>query len=418
LITFQCAILRSSEAVFGRGKESTIEFASFAVQIQSSTCDLYETGYSESMITRAIQEELIQCAAEYPAVTILGPRQSGKTTLAKMVFPKHAYLSLEDPDVRRHAVEDPRGLLESAGSETILDEIQRVPELLSYLQGKIDEDRQPGRYILTGSHQPQVHQAISQSLAGRTAVLELLPFTVSEVRRYQQHPKNAFEWIHLGFYPGLHENKLQSARFFRSYMATYIERDLHTLIQLKDLSLFETFLRLVAGRIGQLVNYASLANDIGVSATTIKNWISILKASYILYELPPWFANIRKRLVKSPKLYFVDIGLAAWLLGLETPLQIERDPLRGSLHENLLIMEVVKRQLNSGRQPRLSFFRDNHGNEVDLLVTSAGRSFTAVEIKSAATFHPDFVKGIDVFRQAAGEEVPVQAPSSVEHWQV
>ena len=349
----------------------------------------------------------MQCAAEYPAVTILGPRQSGKTTLAKMAFPKHAYLSLEDPDIRTQALADPRGLLEPVAHGAILDEIQRVPELLSYLQGMIDSDRRPGRFILTGSHQPQVHQAISQSLAGRTAVLELLPFTVAEIRRYKDHPKTVFEWIHQGFYPGLHENTLQSSRFFRSYAATYIERDLRTLIQLKDLSLFETFLRLLAGRVGQLINYASLANDVGVSATTIKTWISILKASYILFELPPWYANIRKRLVKSSKLYFVDVGLAAWLLGLETPAQIERDPLRGGLYENLLIMEVVKGRLNAGKVPQLYFFRDNHGNEVDLLSTSAGRSFTAIEIKSAATFQPEFVKGIDVLRKSVGENVPV-----------
>jgi predicted AAA+ superfamily ATPase len=181
------------------------------------------------------------------------------------------------------------------------------------------------------------------------------------------------------------------------------------MIQLKDLSRFETFLRLLAGRVGQLVNYASLAGDVGVSATTIKNWISILKASYILFELPPWFANIRKRLVKSPKLYFVDVALAAWLLGLEKPAQIERDPLRGALYENLLIMELVKKLLNQGKEPQLYFFRDNKGNEVDLLVSSAGRSFAAIEIKSATTFQPEFVKGIDVFQQSLGENIDVRS---------
>jgi predicted AAA+ superfamily ATPase len=194
-------------------------------------------------------------------------------------------------------------------------------------------------------------------------------------------------------------------------MATYIERDLRAMIQLKDLARFETFLRLVAGRIGQLINYASLAGDVGVSATTIKSWISILKASYILFELPPWFANIRKRLVKSPKLYFVDVALAAWLLGLETPAQIERDPLRGALYENLLIMEAIKNTLNQGMTPQFFFFRDSKGNEVDLLASSAGRSFTAIEIKSAATFQPEFIKGIKVFQQSI-------APQSSIHSQV
>ena len=361
------------------------------------------------MITRQIKHELTECVAEYPAVTILGPRQSGKTTLAKMTFSKRPYISLEDPDIRRQAIADPRGLLDGLQEGAVLDEIQRVPQLLSYLQGVIDANRKPGRFVLTGSHQPMVHEAISQSLAGRTAVLELMPFTVKEVRRYKRHPKGPFEWIHYGFYPGLHENKLKPARFFRSYMATYIERDLRAMIQLKDLSRFETFLHLLAGRVGQLVNYASLAGDVGVSATTIKNWISILKASYIVFELLPWHANIRKRLVKSPKLYFVDVALAAWLVGLETPAQIERDPLRGALYENLLIMEVVKNLLNQGKAPQLFFFRDSKGNEVDLLVSSAGRSFTAIEIKSAATFQPEFTKGIDVFRHSAGEKTNVRS---------
>ena len=361
------------------------------------------------MITRKIKQELLECAAEYPAVTILGPRQSGKTTLARMTFPKRSYVSLEDPDSRRQAVDDPRGLLEGLQQGAILDEIQRVPELLSYLQGMIDNDRTPGRFILTGSHQPLVHEAVTQSLAGRTAVLELLPFTITEVRRYPECPPDAFAWIHQGFYPGLHENRIKPTRFFRSYMATYIERDLRSMIQLKDLSRFETFLRLLAGRIGQLVNYASLAGDIGVSATTIKNWISILKASYLLWELPPWFANIRKRLVKSSKLYFVDVALAAWLLGLETPAQVERDPLRGALYENLLIMEAVKNTLNQGVTPHFYFFRDSKGNEVDLIVSSSGRSFTAIEMKSAATFQPEFIKGIQVFRQCIGSESEVNA---------
>lgn len=356
-----------------------------------------------------IKQELVQCAAEYPAVTILGPRQSGKTTLARITFPQKPYLSLEAPDIRRQAVDDPRGLLEGVSEGAILDEIQRVPELLSYLQGIIDADRKPGRFILTGSHQPMLHQTISQSLAGRTAVLELLPFTISEVRRYREHPDGPFEWIHQGFYPGLHQDKLKPSRFFRSYMATYIERDVRAMMQLKDLTAFETFLRLVAGRVGQLVNYASLANDVGVSATTIKNWISILKASYILFELQPWFANIRKRLVKSPKLYFVDVGLAAWLLGLETPAQIERDPLRGNLYENLLIMELVKNQLNQGKSAEFYFYRDAKGNEVDLLQSTAGRAFDAFEIKSAATFEPKMIKGIEQFRQTVGQNTPVRS---------
>lgn len=359
------------------------------------------------MITRKIEPELLVFAKEYPAITILGPRQSGKTTLARAAFPKLPYLSLEDPDIRRQAVDDPRGLLAGLETGAIFDEIQRVPNLLSYLQGIIDADRKPGRFILTGSHQPMVHQAISQSLAGRTAVLELLPFTIEEVRRYKEHPNSPFEWILQGFYPGLHQNKLRPNRFFRSYVATYLERDLRNMIQIQDLTRFDTFLRLLAGRVGQLVNYSALASDVGVTSTTIKSWISILKASYILFELPPWFANIRKRLVKSPKLYFVDTGLAAWLLGLESSEQVERDPLRGALYENLLIMETVKRIMNNGKQPQLYFYRDDKGNGVDLLASSAGRAFHAIEIKSAATFQPEFIKGLKAFERSLPDKTPI-----------
>ena len=354
------------------------------------------------MITREIKNELLQCAKEYPAVTILGPRQSGKTTLAKMTFPSLGYCSLEDPDVRLNASNDPRGLLASFPDGVILDEIQRVPELLSYLQGIIDKQQTPGRFILTGSHQPEVHQVVSQSLAGRTAVLELLPFSISELCQYKRPVSGSYESILQGFYPRVHENQLRPSRFYSSYLATYIERDIRALINIKDLTRFNEFLRLLAGRVGQLINYSSLANDIGVSSGTVKSWVSVLKASYILFELPPYFRNIRKRLVKSSKLYFTDVGLAAWLLGLETPEQVQRDPLRGSLYENLIILEVTKRLLNRGLQPQLHFYRDSKGNEVDLLI-SQGRSFTAIEIKSAQTFNPEFVSGIKQFKASVSE---------------
>ena len=359
------------------------------------------------MIRREMTEELLASAKEYPVVTLLGPRQSGKTTLAKMCFPAHRYVSLEDPDERARALEDPRSFLASGDQGWILDEIQRVPELVSYLQGIIDRERRPGQFVLTGSHQPRLHQTISQSLAGRAALLELLPFTCSEASVYPDAPKTVWEWIHRGFYPGVYEHHLDSIRFYRSYMGTYVERDLRELIQLRDLRAFEVFLRLLAGRVGRLVNYASLAGDCGVSAPTARHWISLLQAGYVLFELPPWFANIRKRLVKSPKLYFVDVGFAAWLLGLETPEQVERDPLRGALLENLWIVDRVKHCRNQGRAPGFLFFRDSHGNEVDLLETRAGREFRAIEIKSGATFHPEFLKGLRVFEKSVPEGVKV-----------
>ena len=360
------------------------------------------------MIIRSIQNELLACASEYPAVTVLGPRQSGKTTLSRMAFPEHHYCSLEEPNVRRQAQNDPKGLLGGFSGGVILDEIQRVPELLSYLQGLIDANPKPGRFILTGSHQPQVHQAVSQSLAGRTAMLELLPFSMDEIEQYDRETDSPYEMILKGFYPRLHENQLRPGRFYGSYLSTYIERDIRAMINLKDLTQFEEFLRLVAGRIGQLVNYTSLANDIGVSSTTIKNWISVLKASFILFELPPYYTNIRKRIMKSSKLYFIDVGLAAWLLELKTADQVWRDPLRGPLYENLLIMEVLKRILNQGQRPNLHFYRDAKGNEVDLLIPQA-QAFSAVEIKSAQTFQPEFIAGVEHFKNAGKTEKQVRA---------
>lgn len=355
------------------------------------------------MITRDIKNELAQCANEYPAVTIFGPRQSGKTTLAKTQFPHLPYFSFEDPDIRLRAEQDPRTLLKEFSKGAILDEVQRAPDILSYLQGAIDDDPTPGKFILTGSHQPLVHQAVTQSLAGRTAVLELLPFSLQELRAYHRPEVSAFSHILQGFYPRLHENKLNPRRFYRAYLSTYVERDIRLIIHLKDLSRFETLLRLLAGRTGQLINYDSLASDTGVSATTVKHWISILKACYILFELPPYFTNISKQVIKSPKLYFTDTGLACFLLNLHTVEQVERDPLRGNLYENFLVMEQVKQLANCGNPPTLYFYRDSHGREVDLLIPE-GTRLVPVEIKSSATFHPDFLKGIKNFKKTIGDE--------------
>ena len=348
------------------------------------------------MITRDITQELLQSAAEYPVVTILGPRQSGKTTLTRMTFPDKPYFSLEDPDIRIAAEADPRGFLDQMKDGGVLDEVQRLPVLLSYIQGIVDKTRKRGTFILTGSHQPQLHEAISQSLAGRTAILSLWPFSINEIRRYEQ-PQNPFDLIYRGFFPKLHQEKLEPRRFFNGYLQTYVERDVRALIHLRDLSSFQKFLILLAGRVGQVVNLASLSNDVGVSATTIRNWLSVLKASYILFELPPFFENVQKRVIKSPKLYFTDVGLAAFLLGIHTADQAFRDPLRGNLYENLVIADIGKGALNRGIRPEMYFFRDSHGNEIDLLVRENG-VLTPVEIKSAATFSMDFVKGLEWFQ--------------------
>jgi len=359
------------------------------------------------MIERDITKELVECAAEYPVVTILGPRQSGKTTLVQMTFPDRPYFSLEYPDVRAAAEADPRGFLSQAEDGAILDEVQRLPTLLSYIQGIVDKAGKPGMFILTGSHQPRLHEAISQSLAGRTAMLTLWPFSLSELRRYKPD-WGAFELIVRGCFPRLHEEGLEQRRFYNGYLQTYVERDVRALIHLRDLSRFQQFLTLLAGRVGQVVNFTSLSNDVGVSATTIKNWLSVLKASYVVFELPPFFVNIRKRVIKSPKIYFTDVGLAAFLLGIHTKEQASRDPLRGNLYENLVIAEIVKGALARGIRPEIYFFRDSHGNEVDLLIREKGE-LVPVEIKSAGTFSTDFVKGLERFRALGAGRVAAGA---------
>jgi len=348
------------------------------------------------MITREIKSELLKSAAEYPVVTILGPRQSGKTTLAKMTFPKKAYVSLEDPDIRMAAEADPRAFLDRMKGGGILDEIQRFPPLLSYIQGLVDKSRARGQFILTGSHQPRLHEAVSQSLAGRTAVLTLWPFSFLELGRYYS-ALDPFELIVKGSFPRIHDETLDPRRFFNGYLQTYVERDVRALIQLRDLSAFQKFLVLLAGRTGQLINFASLSNDAGVSTATVRNWLSVLKASFVVFELPPFFENIRKRVIKSSKIYFSDVGLAAFLLGIHSADQAARDPLRGSLYENLVIADIMKCAFNRGIRPDMSFYRDSHGNEVDVLLKINGE-IRPVEIKSANTYTDGFVKGLERFQ--------------------
>ncbi|MCX5899691.1 MAG: ATP-binding protein [Proteobacteria bacterium] len=356
------------------------------------------------MIQRDILQELKSVALEYPVVTIVGPRQSGKTTLAGMVFKKKPYCSLEDPDTALLAATDPRGFLGQFPDGAVLDEIQRAPQLLSYLQTIVDrQPKRKGLFILTGSHQPQLHSGISQSLAGRTALLTLMPLSIAELRLFKIKP-HAFQCMLSGFYPRIYNDGLDPSRFYKNYFATYVERDVRQILNLKDLSAFQKFMRLLAGRIGQLINFSSLANDTGVSSVTIKHWCSILKASYIIYELRPYYRNFNKRLVKSPKIYFTDVGLAAYLLGLTSPDQIRRDPCRGGLFENLVIMDIYKSLVNTGQEPDLYFFRDTNGNEVDLLF-ARGRELIPVEIKSSETYSPDFVRGIEYFKKTAGQDL-------------
>ncbi len=353
------------------------------------------------MFARSIHQELQVLSRSFRVISVLGPRQAGKTTLCKLAFPQYRYVSLEDPDVRQYAIEDPRGFLSEYRKYVIFDEVQRVPQLLSYIQTIVDEDQISAQFILTGSHQLELGQALSQSLAGRSAILTLLPLSLQELSG-SNNEYGLDDIIINGFMPGKHQQSIEAQRYYRSYFQTYIERDVRQLINLKDFVKFEKFVRLCAGRVGQLLNQSNLANEVGVSAVTIAEWISVLEASYIVYRLPPYYENFGKRLIKSPKLYFIDTGLAAWLLGIENVKQLSRDPLRGALFENLIIIEALKSHLNLGKDPRIFFFRDSHGNEVDLIIQFA-RQLKPYEIKSSQTWHDSFLKGLFYFNQLVGE---------------
>ena len=352
------------------------------------------------MIPRLLQSELLTQLTEFPIVTVLGPRQAGKTTLARETLPDFEYVSLEDPDTLAIATEDPRAFLARLGDRVVLDEIQRAPHLLSYLQGIVDEGGGNGRFVLTGSHQLELREAITQSLAGRTGMLHLLPLSIPELAGGGVRFERFEDYLLHGFLPRVHAERQRPRVAYASYYQTYVERDVRRLIQLRDATLFEAFLKLLAGRVGQLVNLSSLAGDVGVASNTIRAWLSILEASFVVFRLPPYHRNLGKRVIKSPKIYFTDTGLLCFLLGIEEPGQVTRDPLVGSLFENLVVLEALKARYNQARTPGLSFFRDSNGNELDLLLDS-GRELTGVEIKSAATYHSSFKKGLHWFRENA-----------------
>ena len=351
------------------------------------------------MISRQIAGELTATAAEFPVVTIIGPRQAGKTTLARMHFPGHAYANLEAPDARQLAMGDPHAFFSQFPPPVIVDEIQRVPELLSVIQVLADSSRKRGQFILTGSHQLRLQEAVSQSLAGRTALLRLLPLSISELEAAGIRCTRD-EYIHQGFMPRLYDENVDPTRLYRSYCQTYIERDIRQMINIRRLTDFEHFMRLLAGRVGQVLNLHALAGDLGVSSTTLKEWLSVLEASHAVFRLNPYFENFGKRITKSPKVYFTDVGLASYLLGIESPEQAARDPLIGNLFENMVVIEALKYRLNAGKEPELYFYRDNRGDEVDLLFRR-NRELIPIEIKSAMTFNMEFVKGITRFRKFA-----------------
>lgn len=353
------------------------------------------------MIARFAQETLLRLAGGFPVIAITGPRQSGKTTLSRITFPDKPYLSLEDPDTRALAESDPRGLLSHYADGCIIDEAQRSPQLFSYLQGYVDENPVPGKYLLTGSQQFGLMSGITQSLAGRVGMVQLLPFAMGELAAAGLLSNDADILMQTGSYPPLHDRRIQPSDWFPAYITTYIERDVRQLVNVRDLSVFQRFLKMCASRVGQLVNLSSLAADCGISHNTAASWLSILEASYILFLLRPHHANFNKRLVKNPKLYFVDTGLAAWLLGIREAEQLAFHAQRGALFENLVVGEFLKGRLNRGKQPDIYFWRDSKGLEVDLLLED-GLDVTPVEIKSGQTIAPDFLNGLKKWRELSG----------------
>ena len=345
------------------------------------------------MIPREITPRLTSLFQQYPFVTVTGPRQSGKTTLCRAAFPDLAYVSLEAPDQREFAETDPRGFLSQFDEGAILDEVQHVPELLSYLQVLADERGRNSQFVLTGSEQFRLSEAISQSLAGRTALLRLLPFSLSE-RQQTGANNDVNDILFSGFYPRILDQGLNPRQALGDYFETYVERDVRRLGGIRDLSGFRRFVRLCAGRVGQLVNLSSLGADAGVSHTTAREWLSVLETSYIIFQLQPFHSNLRKRLVKSSKLYFYDVGLASYLIGIENSSQVATHPLRGHLFENAVVAEALKYRFNRGLNPNLSFYRDSAGLECDVLYET-GSGLTAIEVKSGSTVVSDYFKALN-----------------------
>ena len=351
-------------------------------------------------IFREMTSAVLEAARYFPVITVTGPRQSGKSTLLRHIYPDLPYISLENPDTRLMAKSDPRSLLMGYSDGVIIDEVQNVPQLLSFLQEIVDLEPNR-RYYLTGSSQFDLLKNITQSLAGRSAVFELLPLSLKEVSD-KLNNMSVDDIIYKGFYPAIWSDRNVPAMLYPNYTKTYLERDVRTLLGVRDLDAFQRFVRLCAARIGSIFNASELSNEIGVAVNTINSWVSVLQASYLIFLLPPFFTNTRKRLTKSPKIYFTDCGLASYLLDIDSPQIVNRDKMRGHLFENLVIINILKSRLNEGKSPQIYFFRDSNGNEIDLLVKT-GSKYNCFEIKSSATFHPSFLHGLKTFHKAFPE---------------
>lgn len=354
-------------------------------------------------VTRTILKSIQEGLQQYPILAITGPRQSGKTTLLREYLDEFSYVSLENPDVRRFAQTDPNNFLKQYDNKVILDEVQQAPQLFSYLQTKVDEDRIMGQYILSGSHNFQLMESITQSLAGRVALYELLPFDAKELAAVDLLNSDWKEMAVKGFYPAIYDRNLKSSVFYKNYIKTYVERDVAMITNVQDKRRFQNFLGLCAARHGQLLNLNNLANECGISQPTAKSWLSILESSYLVFLLPPYFQNFSKRIVKSPKLYFYDTGLLCYLLGIRTASDIDLN-LKGSLFENLVIAEMVKQNEHKQLLHDFWFWRDSAGKEIDVLIKN-GSKYNAFEIKSTATITDKLFKNMDYFDRLTGHNV-------------
>jgi hypothetical protein len=366
------------------------------------------------MIPRQLERKIRQSAEQYPVISLTGPRQSGKTTLIREMFPDMQYFSLEDPELRHLAGEDPRGFLAQFKEKgVILDEVQRTPDLFSYIQTRVDEVNRPGQFILSGSQNFLLMKNISQTLAGRCAIFHLLPFSVNELRQVPHplvedigqkipsipEPENIslFDLLFTGFYPRIHDKNLDAQEWLKNYTQTYLERDVRDLINIGDLESFMRFMGLCAGRVGQLLNLSSLAADCGITHTTARRWLSVLETSFIATLLRPHYQNFNKRLVKSPKLYFLDTGLLCYLLRIRSPEDLLLHASRGAIFENYVVAELLKRKLHAGQEPDLYFWRDSTGHEIDIII-DLGNRLIPIEVKSGHTIAKDFFDGLNYWK--------------------
>ena len=354
------------------------------------------------MIEREIAEKALSLAGQFPVLSITGPRQSGKSTLAKALFPDYSYVSLEDEDMRDFAIDDPRAFLARFGAKTVIDEAQRAPSLFSYIQGVVDETGEAGQFVVSGSQNFLLMEAIDQSLAGRVAILNLLPFSAYELRAAGLFPNSIAEWMFTGGYPRIYDKGIDPADYFPSYVQTYLERDVRQTGSVGKIAEFERLLALCAARSADMLNIESLSRDCGVAVNTVKSWLSVLEASFLVHRLPPYYRNLGKRIVKTPKLYLRDTGLACSLAGMESPHEIDLSPLKGPLMETSVINEIEKAYYARGRRPKLYFWRDAGGREIDLIIEKGLRPAWAIEVKSSSTYSPKFFKNLDAVCDGLG----------------